>query len=141
MFIYRTEKLLVIDWCCMCKRVGENMNHLLLHCIIARELWNMVLSLFGVFWVMPKDVVELLASWLGNFRKHRNGIIWNMVPHCLIWSIWRERNFRIFEGIERSIQDLKTSFFQTLFGWTNASGVLSFSSLSGLIDRCSFYSS
>ena len=32
---------------------------------------------------MPKDVVELLASWLGKFSKHRNEVIWNTVPHCL----------------------------------------------------------
>ena len=49
---------------------------------------------------MPKDVVELLASWPSKFSKDRNGLIWNMVPHCLIWSIWRESNTRIFEGTE-----------------------------------------
>ena len=82
----------------MCKRAGENTNYLLLHCPLARELWSMVSTFFGVFWVMPKDVVELLASWPGKFSKHRNGVIWNMVPHCLIWSIWRETNTQIFEG-------------------------------------------
>ena len=94
------QSLVVIDWCCMCKRAGENNNHLLLHCPIARELWSMVFTFFRVFWVMPKDVVELLASWPGKFSKHRNGLIWNMVPHCLIRSIWRESNTRIFEGTE-----------------------------------------
>ena len=74
----------------MCNRARENTNHLLLHCLIARELESMVFMLFGVFWVMPKDVVELLASWLGKFSKHRNWVIWNMVSHFLIcmWSIW-----------------------------------------------------
>ena len=51
---------------------------------------------------------------------------------CLMWSIWRERNNWIFEGTERTIQELKTSFFYTLFGWTNVSGVLSFNFLSDL---------
>ena len=48
--------------------------------------------------------------------------------------------FSDLEETRRSIQDLKTSFFQTLFGWTNESGVLSFTSLSDLINRFSFYS-
>ena len=35
------------------------MDHLLLHCAVARELWAMD---FSWFVVMPKGVVELLAS-------------------------------------------------------------------------------
>ena len=40
---------------------GETINHLLLHCPIARVLGSMVFTLFGVSLVMPKDVVELTA--------------------------------------------------------------------------------
>ena len=71
---------------------GETINHLLLHCLIARELGSMEVTLFEVSWVMPKDVVELTARWPGKFRKHRNGVIWNLVPHCLMREIWREKN-------------------------------------------------
>ena len=88
----RKRWLVIIDWCCGCKRAGESTNHLLLHCPIDSKVWSMVFTLFGLSWVMPKDVLELLASWPGKFRKHRNGEIWNMVPHCMIWGIWRERN-------------------------------------------------
>ena len=88
-----------------------------------------VLTLFGISWVIPKDVVELLASWPGKFRKRRDGVIWNMIPHCLMWGIWRERNAQIFEGAERVIHELKMSFFLTLLGQANASGVFFFSSL------------
>ena len=41
----RKCQLVVINWCCMCRRGGETTNHLLLHCLIARELWNMVFAL------------------------------------------------------------------------------------------------
>ena len=76
----RKRWLIVIDWYCICKRAGETVNHLLLHCPIVGELWSMVYTLFGVSWVMPKEVVELLAIWPGKFRKHKNGVIWNVVP-------------------------------------------------------------
>lgn len=39
------------------------MDHLLLHCAYARELWSLVLCLYGVQWVMPNKVVDLLACW------------------------------------------------------------------------------
>ena len=44
---------MVIDWCCMYKRDEETIDHLLMHCPVARELWNLVFSLFGILWVMP----------------------------------------------------------------------------------------
>ena len=31
----------IVDWCYMCKTSEESVNHLLLHCPIAYELWSM----------------------------------------------------------------------------------------------------
>ena len=53
--------MVVVNWCCMCKRNEETTDHLLLRCPVSQELWNMVCSLFGVHWVMLRSVVELLA--------------------------------------------------------------------------------
>ena len=77
----------------------------------------MVLGLFGVSWVMPQSVLGLLVCWQGRFGCHRNDYIWSIVPHCLMWCLWRERNSRCFEDIERSIPDLKLLFFRTLLDW------------------------
>ena len=52
----------------MYKRDGETSNHLLLHCSLARDLWSTLFSLFGVAWVMPSGVVELLACWSDKFN-------------------------------------------------------------------------
>ena len=81
------KKVLILDWCYMCKSNGESVDHLLLHCPIVYELWSMVFTLFGIHWAMPKTVVELLACWQGNFGHHRNGVIWIAIPHCLMWCI------------------------------------------------------
>uniref|UniRef100_A0A2N9EY67 Anaphase-promoting complex subunit 5 n=1 Tax=Fagus sylvatica TaxID=28930 RepID=A0A2N9EY67_FAGSY len=63
---------------------GETIDHLFLHCRVARELWDNVLSLFGMDWVMPRRVVDLLACWQGKLGKHQNIEIWKAIPHCLI---------------------------------------------------------
>ena len=44
-----------------------------------------------------------------------------------------------FERNERSIQDMKLLFLQTLLEWTNASGVFSFNSLADLLDSCTLF--
>ena len=76
----------------------------------------MVFGLFGVCWVMPMFVVELLACQQGRFGCHCNGDIWMIVPHCLMQCIWKEKNSRCFEDNERSMPDLKVSIFQNLIG-------------------------
>jgi len=59
----RKRNVIVIEWCCLCKKSGEFIDHLLLHCEVARDLWSYVLILFGVEWVMPRTVLKLLNSW------------------------------------------------------------------------------
>jgi hypothetical protein len=49
--------VLVVEWCCMCKRGDESIDHLLLRCEVARDLWSAIFTLFGVHWVMPARVV------------------------------------------------------------------------------------
>ena len=56
----RKMKVWILDWCYMCKRNGESVDHLFLHCPFASDLWSIVLGLFGVTWVMPHTVLGLL---------------------------------------------------------------------------------
>jgi hypothetical protein len=62
----RKKNIIVMDWCCMCKKSGESIDHLLLHCEVAMEVWNMVFQLFGVMWVMPGRLKDCLGSWRGQ---------------------------------------------------------------------------
>jgi hypothetical protein len=99
----RKRRVIIVDWCCMCKVHGETVNHLLLHCTVAQELWSLIFVLFGITWVMPRGVVDLLLCWSERFGKSEAGAIWKAIPHCLMWCIWRERNSRVFVGEELSI--------------------------------------
>ena len=53
--------------CFLCGCEEENVNHILLHCIVVRVLWEIVLALFGANWVFPETVKEMLLSWRGPF--------------------------------------------------------------------------
>ena len=43
----RKRHLVILEWCNMCKRCGESIDHLLLHCPFAFEMWSMVFCLLG----------------------------------------------------------------------------------------------
>jgi hypothetical protein len=62
----RKKNIIVTKWCCMCKKSGESIDNLLVHCEVTLEVWNMVCKLFGVMWVMPDSLKECLGSWRGQ---------------------------------------------------------------------------
>ena len=89
---------------------------------------------------MPQSVVGLLACWQGRLGRHRNGRIWLIVPHCLMWCLWRERNSRCFEDNERSILDLQLFSFGTTLDWLATLRNQSFFSFLDFLDSCNFCS-
>lgn len=87
--ILTTENLtqrgvILVNWWCMCKQDGDSVDQLLLHCSMARELWELALSLFGIHWVMPKRVADF---WKRRFDRHHNGDNWNAIPLCVMGII------------------------------------------------------
>jgi hypothetical protein len=108
-------------WCCMCRRDGETISHLLLHCDMAFGLWSFVLRTFGICWVLPGGVLDLFFGWYNGLGKLHSKV-WNMVPPCILWILWRERNSRIFENTERSVSQLQELFSNTLYDWAKAWG-------------------
>jgi hypothetical protein len=112
----RRRGMIVVNRCWLCESDGETVDHLLLHCGVANALWNVILSWFGLCWVMPSSVKELFACWWSGGRS-RSAVVWKMAPLCLMWCIWRERNARCFEDSSRSFEDLKHYFLFTLYTW------------------------
>ncbi|XP_042992315.1 uncharacterized protein LOC122318775 [Carya illinoinensis] len=61
----RIRGIIITEWCCMCRKNGETVDHLLLHCEFARKIWNFFFSRMDIAWVMPGRMIELIASWRG----------------------------------------------------------------------------
>ena len=59
----RLRKLVLVDWCIMCRHCGETVDHLLLHCEMAHRLWCFALNSFGLSWVIPRLIPNLLFGW------------------------------------------------------------------------------
>ena len=87
----RLRELVLVDWCIMCRHCGETVDHLLLHCEMAHRLWSFALITFGLSWIIPRSIPDFLFGWWNWVGKHSSQI-WNLVPLCILWCIWKERN-------------------------------------------------
>ena len=80
--------------CYLCLVEEESIDHILLHCGLARSLWSLLFSLFGVSWVLPSSIREALLGWLGPCVGKEKRKVWRSAPLCLFWIVWKERNSR-----------------------------------------------
>ena len=60
----RRQGIVTAGWYCMCMCSGEMVEHPLLHCRVAREIWSYVFWLFGVDWIISGCVLELSILWV-----------------------------------------------------------------------------
>lgn len=112
----RKRKITCVSWCFMCKESREDMVHLLLNCWVAASIWGKLLRLFGIEWVMPRTMKEILFSWAHRSRRRRCRAC-EVAPLSLLWTIWRERNRRAFDRIEKIFVHLRNSLFSLVSFW------------------------
>ena len=78
--------------CYLCGQAEETVNHLLLHCSVVSSLWEIIFSLMGASWIFPKTIKEAIYSWKGTFVGRKRKKLWNSIPLCIFWTLWKERN-------------------------------------------------
>jgi hypothetical protein len=61
-----------------------------------------------------------LICLLVGGRLEGRGVPRKMVLTCILWCVWKERNNKCLEDLERSLEDILASFFHTLYLWTVA---------------------
>lgn len=92
-------------------------DHLFIHCKTTANLWHKFLCILGVSRVMTKTTLELLNSWKGigrrNGEEHRGQII----PACIWWVAWKERNSRLFEDSSKSIHLIRMNCLSFFLFW------------------------
>jgi hypothetical protein len=115
----RKRQVVVVNRCYMCKKDGESVDHLLLHCEVAHALWCNIFSWLGLSWVMPSCVSDLCACRCSSGRT-KSDVVWKMGPICYFWTLWRERNNRCFKDVESSMEAIIASFLYPLYLWTAA---------------------
>jgi hypothetical protein len=83
----------------------ETTSHILIHCNYVEPLWNAIDGHFNLPMINFREPVQwvtfLLQGGDHNSKRKKFGILF-----CFWWQIWKERNRQIFEGEERSINQV-----------------------------------
>ena len=84
--------------------------------------------------------IQLWTFSLGGIIALVNTIheVWNLVPLCLMWTVWCESNWRIFEDAEHSNTKLIELFFGLLFDKARVWGLTLIHSLADFVVSLSF---
>ncbi|XP_026383736.1 uncharacterized protein LOC113279249 [Papaver somniferum] len=119
--------------CLLCNTEQETQSHLFLHCSETRKVWHYFLDSFGVKWVFSENVKSNLWEW--KAKKNRSMIkkIWSILPFAIWWTIWRERNYRVFNNKRRYLGQLIVTVKYTQFNWSLHTKIFEGYSLSTLI--------
>ena len=111
------DNQMLVNWCCLCRENAETVDHLLLHCSVAHQLWSLLFAMFGMTWVQPGSVQRVLWSWQGGRVGKRRRKAWFFALHCLLWLLWLERNRRTFQNLCCTVANLKSRFLFILRSW------------------------
>ena len=61
MQLRRPIKALNPNWCILCRKSEEMIDHLFLHCPITLGLWHIIFSQVGMEWVKPSSICNMLV--------------------------------------------------------------------------------
>jgi len=98
--------------CPFCDQEEETINHLLIGCVFAREVWTIILHHLGVLHLAPQPSNVCFSSWWRKSvaaapRETRKGL--NSLIILVAWELWKHRNACVFEKKRPSIQDVLRS--------------------------------
>ena len=82
------------DTCVLCHKNSETAEHLLLNCEFSERIWHF----FGQILDLqshPQSLLEVWTSWIPSIESQQQ-LLWDLLSRAIFWSIWFERNNRIF---------------------------------------------
>ena len=136
MYFLRKRTIIIMDWCRMSN--GELVDHLLLHCPVAGELWDWILCLVV-------SHCHLGNSWFSTFYVQflegdtiRSGEVWGTIPLCLILVHLEREESVYFWGRGLSLPHLEFLFLKTPYKCNSDSYTSSMTSFMDFLDDLLF---
>ncbi|PNT72547.1 hypothetical protein BRADI_2g45983v3 [Brachypodium distachyon] len=106
--------------CPLCDQGEETISHLLLGCVLSRQVWSRLLMLWGHGDWCP-DANSNLREWWTSLplpRRAQRDVL--SAIQLVFWTIWRHRNDVVFNGTTPSVHLVISTIMDELTRWTHA---------------------
>jgi len=96
----------------------ETSSHLILNCNLFSFVWNFILRWLRVSFVLPGDASShyYQFNFIGGVAKSRRSIL-QVIWFATVWEIWKERNNRVFNEKQCSIQQVVDKIKSLTYMW------------------------
>lgn len=85
-------------YCIFCNENEESVNHLFVHCKYSWKVWCFCLEWWGLVWVCPSSMSQVMEWWFLSRKKDVKDGLWLALFYAVTWSIWMARNESLFRG-------------------------------------------
>ncbi|KAL5702289.1 mannosylglycoprotein endo-beta-mannosidase [Ranunculus cassubicifolius] len=116
----------LVNLCVFCDEgEEEDVDHLLLKCTRAKNVWDWFFGSFGVPWVRPNSVKEALClDIISEELPPKGRWVAKHLPKAIMWALWNERNRRIFDCKAQEWSRVRLDVQDLLFDWSRGSDVV-----------------
>ncbi|XP_010250619.1 PREDICTED: uncharacterized protein LOC104592815 isoform X3 [Nelumbo nucifera] len=77
-----------------------------------------------VRWNLPSEVKLLFTPAAFGRLTKRGKLMWKCIRAATLWTVWEEKNARIFQKQERSLAEIKECILTTTISWLKSSHLL-----------------
>jgi hypothetical protein len=106
--------------CPLCDQEPETIQHLLVGCVVARQVWAWALNLWDRMAWLPLANTGLLLWWTSRpCPKATQRDLWTAII-LVFWCIWRHRNDVVFNGATPEVGAILARIREDYSRWRQA---------------------
>ena len=106
--------------CVLCGHGDKITTHLFVHCEVVVLIWRKVLDWLGINFITPRNLFMHFACWSYESNSSRSLKAFWLIWHASVWSIWKERNAKIFKNQSKNYDEVVDDIKALSWVWSSS---------------------
>jgi hypothetical protein len=111
------------DKCPLCDQEEETINHMLLSCVFARQIWYGILQGLHLQVLAPQMEDSSFEDWWQRVSSKVDRLVkegLNSIIILVAWTLWNHRNHCVFDGLHPNLHALMSTIREEMRLWGSA---------------------